>query len=340
MLILGIESSCDETAASIVRMVKGQRLEVLSEVISSQVDLHKAYGGVVPELAAREHLHNLPRVVSVAEERAGISIESIDLISYTRGPGLKGCLLMGDRFAKALAITNGKSLQGVNHVEAHLLSPMIDNQELRFPFLGLVVSGGHTELYIVRGLGCYELVARTIDDAAGEAFDKSANLLGMEYPGGAKLALLADSIGSSRYKLPAVMTERPEFSFSGLKTAISLMIKREGEYGDRAELAYSIQEAIVSAIIRKVAFATERYGIKEIAISGGVSANRRLREELANIKGVNLFCARSLLCTDNATMIAFLGGLYEQQGDDNGCSAQFDRLKMEVRARWPIIQLN
>lgn len=339
MLILGIESSCDETAASIIRMDQGGSIDILSEVISSQVDLHKAYGGVVPELAAREHLCNLPRVVSVAEEIAGVDIKNIDLISYTRGPGLKGCLLMGDRFAKALAIANSKGLQGVNHVEAHLLSPMIENQGLRFPFMGLVVSGGHTELYIVRGLGSYDLVARTIDDAAGEAFDKSANLLGMEYPGGAKLAALADSVSSSNFKLPAVMTERPEFSFSGLKTAISLMIKREGDRGDKAEMAFAIQEAIVSAIIRKVAVATELYGIKDIAISGGVSANRRLREELANIKGAKLFSARSLLCTDNATMIAFLGGLYEKQEKDVGCRAAINRLEMEVKARWPINQI-
>lgn len=341
MLILGIESSCDETAASIVRMERGQPFKVLSEVISSQIDLHRAYGGVVPELAAREHLLNLPGVVSASQEMAGVSLSEIDLVSYTRGPGLKGCLLMGDRFAKALAIAGKKRLRGVNHVEAHLLSPMIENRQLSFPFLGLVVSGGHTELYVVKNVGNYEIVAKTIDDAAGEAFDKSANLLGMEYPGGAKLATLADTVSSSRYKLPAVMTERPEFSFSGLKTAIALMIKREGADAERAEMAFAIQESIIAAILRKVRFATEAYGIGDVAISGGVSANSRLRDELKRIKGVRLFCARSALCTDNATMIAFLGGLYEQQEEEQGFKTDgidnTDSLLMEVRARWPLV---
>ncbi len=319
MLILGIESSCDESAVSIVRMERGTSLSILSEVISSQIDLHRAYGGVVPELAAREHLVNLPKVTGSALELAGISLSQVDLVSYTRGPGLKGCLLMGDRFAKALAISSGARLRGVNHVEAHLLSPMIENTELSFPFLGLVVSGGHTELYLVKGLGKYELIARTIDDAAGEAFDKSANLLGIEYPGGAKLAAMADTVSGSCFKLPSVMT---------------------GTQGDKAALAFSIQDAIIAAIIRKVKVAVEDCGIRDIAISGGVSANRRLRVELEGINQVRLFSARRDLCTDNATMIAFLGGLYEEQIDQGTTIAHAfeDDLKLEVKARWPVVK--
>ena len=228
--ILGIESSCDESAAAILQYeIDSSDVHIVSEFISSQVALHQSYGGVVPELAAREHLRNLPFVVSEVLDRAKLAVKDLSSIAVSRGPGLKGCLLMGLNFARGLALSATVPLIGVNHIEAHLLSARLDNPDLEYPFLALIVSGGHTEVHYVPEVGKYELIARTIDDAAGEAFDKSANLLGFPYPGGAALAALAGEASSSRFKLPKVMRESEGFSFSGLKTAIALLVRKHEE---------------------------------------------------------------------------------------------------------------
>jgi N6-L-threonylcarbamoyladenine synthase len=340
MFILGIETSCDETAVSVLEATDADvRAQVLSEEISSQTALHAQYGGVVPELASREHLHNLPLVMDQALSTAGKKISQIDLIAVTRGPGLLGCLLMGMHFARGLSLSLAKPLVDVNHIEAHVLSPWFDNPQLTFPYLGLVVSGGHTELHIVRGVGQYELLSRTIDDAAGEAFDKSAALLGIEYPGGPKLAALADEFakagGKLEHKLPVVMQDDVRFSFSGLKTAIALLVKRvklkQTELAPEqiASLAFAIQEAITEAIVAKIKAAQLKTGIKMLGISGGVSANKRLRSRLAEIPAIQLFAPSSLHCMDNASMIASLGWERYRRGKTLD-------MRASVLSRWPI----
>lgn len=300
MKILAIESSCDETAVSICET---QEFAVISELISSQVKLHAEYGGVVPELASREHLKNLPWITKQALKDANLTMRDIDLISVTGGPGLLGCLLMGYNFAKGLSIVNKIPLQVINHIEGHLLSPCI-NQEVTFPALGLVVSGGHTEIHLINAPGDYKLLSRTIDDAAGEAFDKSANLLGFEYPGGKELAELADTVNKSEFKLPKIMPGKTEFSFSGLKTAISLLIKKHPE--KRSELAFTIQEAIVNHITEKLLLAVDSTGINTILVSGGVSANKHLRKRLPELN-LKPYFPEFRHCVDNATMIAYAG---------------------------------
>ena len=340
MRILGIETSCDETAISILEAdSKCTRPKILAEEISSQVKLHALYGGVVPELASREHLSSLPLVTELALRAAGCKLADLNLIAVTRGPGLLGCLLMGMHFAQGLALAHSIPLVDVNHIEAHILSPWLDNPEMQFPYLGLVVSGGHTELHVVKGVGDYELISRTIDDAAGEAFDKSAALLGLAYPGGPKLAKLADEFRSSgqttSFSLPRVMADDARFSFSGLKTAI-LMLVRKNKNQDgvlspevQGALAYVIQEAIVSALADKVLLASHKTGIKRIGISGGVSANVRLFERLSLLPEFQIMRPDRLHCMDNATMIAALGwerfnrGLQLQPGAG-------------VLSRWPI----
>ncbi len=226
MIVLGIETSCDETAVALIRYGTDGRHELLGEIISSQNNIHEQYGGVVPELASREHLKNLPLLYDALLGKCQVDLSAVDLIGVTQGPGLKGCLLIGLSFGQGLAEASGKPMLGVNHIEGHLLAPRLDNPSLEFPYMCLIVSGGHTEILEVKGVGDYELVARTQDDAAGEAFDKSANLLSLPYPGGARLASLADSVTSSRFKLPKVMREQAGFSFWGLKTAFLLLTKK------------------------------------------------------------------------------------------------------------------
>lgn len=340
MFILGIETSCDETAVSVLEAADSDlRARVISEEISSQTQLHALYGGVVPELAAREHLHNLPLVLDQALNKAGRKISEIDLIAVTRGPGLLGCLLMGMHFARGLSLSTSKPIVDVNHIEAHVLSPWFDNPQLLFPYLGLVVSGGHTELHIVRGVGQYELLSRTIDDAAGEAFDKSAALLGLDYPGGPRLAALADEFakagGRLEHKLPIVMQEDVRFSFSGLKTAIALLVKRVKmqqaalAQEQKASLAFAIQEAITDAIVAKVKAAQVSTGINMLGVSGGVSANKRLRARLSEIPAIQVFTPSSLHCMDNASMIASLGWERYRRGKTLD-------MRASVLSRWPI----
>lgn len=310
--ILGIETSCDETAIALLECSDEAPARILAEEISSQHDVHRLYGGVVPELASREHLKALPVLFDRVMQDSGIAIEDLSLVAVTLGPGLKGCLLMGVNFAKGLVFDSDIPLIGVNHIEGHVVAPLLDNPQLSFPFLALVVSGGHTEIHQVHGIGAYRLVARTSDDAAGEAFDKSAHLLCFEYPGGAKLAALADRApGKHRFSLPKVMRESEGLSFSGLKTAIALLVKREADQiksdeERKADLCAAIQESIVDALCYKLGKAIKKTGIKRVCVTGGVSANASLRKRVADIAEEVYFPA-TLHCMDNAAMIAYLG---------------------------------
>ena len=335
MYCLGIETSCDETALALLGKLPGGKIKILAEEISSQADVHSLYGGVVPELASREHLKALPLLFDILLKKSEIAVNDISLIAVTRGPGLKGCLLMGVNFARGLSLPYKIPLIGINHIEAHIFSVLLDNPQLTMPFLALVVSGGHTEIVQVEALGRYKLLARTLDDAAGEAFDKAANLLSIAYPGGAKLAALADSVQTSRFSLPKVMREAEGFSFSGLKTAIALMIEKNKPHlldnGQvMAEAAFAVQEAIVDAIDYKIKKAVAQCGIRNIAVSGGVSANRALRAKLNSNKECRVFYAKPEHCTDNAAMIAFLGvqrfEMQEKQPQED----------LEVLPRWPV----
>ena len=338
--LLAIETSCDETAVAAFELTASAP-RLISEEISSQTDLHKLYGGVVPELASREHLQALPVLTNKLLSDSGISSNQIDAIAVTCGPGLKGCLLMGIGFAKGLSLAHGIPVIGINHIEGHALSAQLDNPELKFPYLAVIVSGGHTEIQILHDVGSYQLIARTIDDAAGEAFDKSANLLKFEYPGGPKLAALADTVSATRFSLPRVMRDSEGFSFSGLKTAISLRVREQGaaiaEPEIRAELAHAIQLAIVEALVRKVEQAVRSTGIQRVAICGGVAANRALRAALAGLAGVTIYAPAMRHCMDNAAMIGYAAALRLQKGC-NVCSTD-SNLSLEPRARWPLEEL-
>jgi len=334
MYVLGIETSCDETALAILDCNQGKSPTVLAEEISSQSEIHEAYGGVVPELASREHLSNLPLLLDKVLKDSNLSLSDLSLICVTQGPGLKGCLLMGLGFAKGINQALGIPLVGVNHIEGHVFAPVLDNAECKPPFLSLVVSGGHTEILQVNAVGDYKVLSRTIDDAAGEAFDKSANLLGLQYPGGPRLAALADQVTSSQFKLPRIMTTSDDFSFSGLKTAISLLISKNSEAlkndsNVASAVAFSIQQAIVDELITKLKSAIKRTGLKTVTVTGGVSANLRLRREVGELKGVKVYFPEQKHCMDNGAMIAFAGWQRFLKGE---------RLSLEASVfnRWPL----
>jgi N6-L-threonylcarbamoyladenine synthase len=335
--ILAIESSCDESAAALARVDCDGKFSLLSDRISSQIDVHKLYGGVVPEIASREHLKNLPMIIEQVIQEGGIVRNQIDLIAVTRGPGLKGCLLIGIGIAQGIATALRCPIYGINHMEGHVLAPMIEHPDLEFPFIELVVSGGHTELLMVSGVGDYQVLARTVDDAAGEAFDKSAHLLGFEYPGGAALAQLADRSVNTTFKLPRVMRENTEFSFSGLKTAISQMIRQQGlALADnielRAQMAVAIQDAIIDALLFKVKRALKETGLKRLALTGGVAANRALRERMSSLDGISVYYPSTALCTDNAAMIAFAAA--RRYGQNKLAAGS-----LEVLSRWPVEEI-
>ncbi len=332
MRVLGIETSCDETACAVLEC-SDERISILADEVSSQVDLHALYGGVVPELASREHLRNLPLLLPQALAKAAGEPE---LIAVTVGPGLKGCLLVGLDFVKGYALAKGVPFVGVNHIEGHLLSALLDNPELQarpFPYVALVVSGGHTELQFVHGVGRYELLARTTDDAAGEAFDKAAALLGLPYPGGPRLAKLADSVSSSRFQLPKVMRQAPGFSFSGLKTAVVNLVRGQGgnltDPGIVAELAHAIQGAIVDTLVHKTSQSLRDRGIRTLIVCGGVSANRLLRQELSALPNVKTYFPEMRHSIDNAAMIAYAGWQRYRLG------GRSDH-RLQVRPRWPV----
>lgn len=335
--VLGIESSCDETGVAIYDREQG----LLGEALYSQVDLHATYGGVVPELAARDHAQRLPELIEQALAAARRTSDQIDAIAYTAGPGLVGALLAGASSAAGLATAWGKPLLAVHHMEAHLLAPFMGGIP-EFPFVALLVSGGHTMLVHCRGLGQYELLGQTLDDAVGEAFDKCASVLGLAYPGGAALARLAATAAGplDGVHLPRPMTKQRnlDFSFSGLKTAFALAAEKveSEEPAIRAALARSFEDAVVETLVRKCTWALEDSGCQRLVIGGGVAANLRLQQALAQAlkkRGAQLDCPPLQLCTDNGAMIAHLAAL---RGVDLTVAAG----TVPVRARWSLERLS
>jgi N6-L-threonylcarbamoyladenine synthase len=309
MRVLGIESSCDETAVAVYDDAKG----LLSHRLHSQVAMHQAYGGVVPELASRDHIRRLLPLVREALAAAASDQASIDGIAYTAGPGLIGALLVGAGFATGLSLAWGRPAIGIHHLEGHLLAPLLEPEAPEFPFLALLVSGGHTQLVDVAALGEYRILGETLDDAAGEAFDKTAKLLGLPYPGGAALAKLAESGHRGRFEFPRPMLDRPglDFSFSGLKTAALVALRGHAmDENSRADVARGFQEAVVDTLAEKCRRALLQTGHERLVIAGGVGANRALRERLLEIVagvGARLYFPRPEFCTDNGAMIALAG---------------------------------
>ena len=311
MLVLGIETSCDETGVALYDTERG----LLAHEVHTQAALHAAYGGVVPELASRDHIRRTLPLIRLVLARAGVSLDALDAVAYTAGPGLAGALLVGASIASALAYGLGKPAIGVHHLEGHLLSPLLSERPPQFPFVALLVSGGHTQLMGVEEVGRYALLGETLDDAAGEAFDKTAQLLGLGYPGGPALARLADRGRPGRFRLPRPMiaSRDLEFSFSGLKTAVALALRGQSLNEEaKADLAAEFQEAIVDVLVKKCALALEQTGHRQLVVAGGVGANRRLRERLdlaAASEGFAVNYPEPELCTDNGAMIALAGAL-------------------------------
>lgn len=310
MLILGIESSCDETGIALYHTGRG----LLAHALHSQIAMHAEYGGVVPELASRDHIrHALPLTRKVLAE-ALCTLADIDAIAYTEGPGLAGALLVGAGIAHALGVALGVPVLGVHHLEGHLLSPLISDAPPQFPFVALLVSGGHTQLMQVEGVGRYTTLGDTLDDAAGEAFDKTAQLLGLGYPGGAALSALAQTGDAQRFKLPRPMLHSGDlnFSFSGLKTAVLILTQKYPDAADRADIAAAFQLAMAEVLTAKSLTALRQSHIKRLVVAGGVGANQQLREALTagvNKLGGAVFFPRLEFCTDNGAMIAFAGAL-------------------------------
>lgn len=343
MKILGIESSCDETGVALVDAVPGAAVpRLLAQALHTQAAMHEAYGGVVPELASRDHIR---RVLPLAEQVLGEAhclLGDVDLVAYTRGPGLAGALLVGAGVAVALASALGVPALGVHHLEGHLLSPFLAADDApSFPFIALLVSGGHTQLMRVDGIGRYELLGETIDDAAGEAFDKSAKLLGLGYPGGPALARLAAGGNAQAFKLPRPLLHSGDldFSFAGLKTAVMLKARAlDGSETARADLAAATQAAIVDVLVAKSLRALRDSGLKRLVVAGGVGANLRLREELnagARRLGAHVHYPPLALCTDNGAMIALAAAMRLQAGLEGGTRAG----AFDVKPRWPLADL-
>lgn len=334
MRVLGIETSCDETGIAIYDGEQG----LLSHVLYSQIPLHADYGGVVPELASRDHIRKTIPLIKEALAQAGCSAADIDGVAYTAGPGLAGALLVGASIGRSLAMAWGKPALAVHHMEGHLLAPMLEESAPPFPFLALLVSGGHTQLVAVEGIGQYQLLGESIDDAAGEAFDKTAKLMGLDYPGGPLLAKLATQGDSKKYKFPRPMTDRPglDFSFSGLKTSAANVIAKEGNSEQvQADIAASFQQAVVDTLVIKCERALEQTGYQRLVIAGGVSANTSLREQLAVLlkrRGGTVFYPRKEFCTDNGAMIALAGYFRLAAG-------QQQDLTIGVTPRWPMQDL-
>ncbi|WP_405119934.1 tRNA (adenosine(37)-N6)-threonylcarbamoyltransferase complex transferase subunit TsaD [Pseudomonas leptonychotis] len=338
MLVLGLETSCDETGVALYDSERG----LLADALFSQIDLHRVYGGVVPELASRDHVKRMLPLIRQVLDEAGKHKTDIDAIAYTAGPGLVGALLVGASCAQAMAFAWGIPALGVHHMEGHLLAPMLEEQPPAFPFVALLVSGGHTQLVRVDGIGQYQLLGESLDDAAGEAFDKTAKLMGLQYPGGPEIAKLALSGTPGRFKFPRPMTDRPglEFSFSGLKTfTLNTWQKCQAE-GDnseqtRCDIALAFQQAVVDTLTIKCKRALKQTGLNNLVIAGGVSANQALRQSLEKMLGElkgEVFYARPAFCTDNGAMIAYAGCQRLLAGQHEGLSIQ-------VQARWPMEQL-
>lgn len=347
MKVLGFESSCDETGVALVETQPGGVPRLLAEALHSQVDMHAAYGGVVPELASRDHIRRVLPLAQQVMAQAGCTLAEVDLVAYTRGPGLAGALLVGAGVAVALAAALGKPALGVHHLEGHLLSPFLATAEEggapEFPFVALLVSGGHTQLMQVEGVGRYELLGETIDDAAGEAFDKSAKLMGLGYPGGPALARLATCGDPKAYALPRPLLHSGDldFSFAGLKTAVMTQHRKLGPQPcDQAliDLAASTQAAIVDVLVTKALKALKQTGARRLVVAGGVGANLQLRQQLnagAAKLGARVHYPPLALCTDNGAMIALAAALRLQHGL---ATLQTDGA-FDVRPRWSLAEI-
>ncbi len=340
MIILGVESSCDETGLALYDTERGLRAHALH----SQIAMHEEYGGVVPELASRDHVRRAIPLLEEVLRESQLPLSAIDAIAYTQGPGLAGALLVGASVANGLALALNKPVLGVHHLEGHLLSPLLSAKPPQFPFVALLVSGGHTQLMRVDGVGRYTLLGETLDDAAGEAFDKSAKLLGLGYPGGPAISRLAEFGDPAAYQLPRPMlhSKNLDFSFSGLKTAVLTLVKKHSTNlceQDKANIARAFVDAIVEVLVAKCLAALKQTGMKRLVIAGGVGANAQLRAALnaaAARKRFEVFYPELALCTDNGAMIAFAGALRLQK---HPAAARFD-YGFNVRPRWPLDQID
>ncbi len=343
MLILGIESSCDETGVAVVATQGVETPLLLAHALYSQIEMHQAYGGVVPELASRDHIRRvLPLTRQVLHESAR-ALHEVDVVAFTRGPGLAGALLVGAGVACALGASLGKPVLGVHHLEGHLLSPFLSADPPQFPFVALLVSGGHTQLMRVDGVGHYALLGETIDYAAGEAFDKSAKLMGLGYPGGPALALMAEGGDAQAFKLPRPLLHSGnlDFSFAGLKTAVMVQAQKLGGELDarKADLAASVEAAIVEVLLKKSLKALQSTGLKRLVVAGGVGANRQLRLQLnaacAQL-GVRVHYPELHFCSDNGAMIAMAAAMRLQSGLQSANTAY----AFDVKPRWGLDQIN
>ncbi|HDN2512332.1 MULTISPECIES: tRNA (adenosine(37)-N6)-threonylcarbamoyltransferase complex transferase subunit TsaD [Providencia] len=334
MRVLGIETSCDETGIAIY----DDELGLLANQLYSQIKVHADYGGVVPELASRDHIRKTVPLIQAALKEANLTREDIDAVAYTAGPGLVGALMVGATVGRSLAFAWNVPAIAVHHMEGHLLAPMLEEKSPEFPFVALLVSGGHTQLISVTGIGEYELLGESIDDAAGEAFDKTAKLLGLDYPGGPVLSRMAQQGTAGRFVFPRPMTDRPglDFSFSGLKTFAANTIRENADDDQtRADIARAFEDAVVDTLAIKCKRALEQTGFKRLVMAGGVSANRALRakmEEVLKQRSGEVFYARPEFCTDNGAMIALAGLIRLKGGTTTG-------LGVTVRPRWPLAEL-
>jgi O-sialoglycoprotein endopeptidase (EC 3.4.24.57) len=335
MRVLGIETSCDETGIAIYDTDQG----LLAHQLYSQVKLHADYGGVVPELASRDHVRKTLPLIQKALTDANLSADDIDGVAYTAGPGLVGALLVGSCIGRSLAFGWNIPAIAVHHMEGHLLAPMLEDNPPAFPFVALLVSGGHTQLVQVDGIGKYTLLGESVDDAAGEAFDKTAKLMGLDYPGGPRLAKMAEQGLPNKYKFPRPMTDRPglDFSFSGLKTfAANTIAATDGSPQQLADVARAFQDAVVDTLVIKCRRALEQTGLKRLVVAGGVSANKHLREQLAEFAdriGGQVFFPRPEFCTDNGAMIAFAGAQRLLAGERTD-------IVVKTFPRWPLAELS
>jgi N6-L-threonylcarbamoyladenine synthase len=344
MIVLGIESSCDETGVALVRAVDSSTPSLLAHALHSQIDMHQAYGGVVPELASRDHIRRVVPLTRDVLAHAGVALGEIDVVAFTRGPGLAGALLVGAGVACALAASLRRPVLGVHHLEGHLLSPFLSDDPPQFPFVALLVSGGHTQLMRVDDVASYELLGETIDDAAGEAFDKSAKLMGLGYPGGPALARLAEFGDAQVFALPRPLlhSRTLDFSFAGLKTAVRTQLLKLGGNvceQDRAHLAAATQQAIVDVLVHKSLQALQATGLARLVVAGGVGANARLREQLnaaCAARGARVHYPELALCSDNGAMIA-LAAAMRLQRDAGAATLEYG---FDVKPRWPLADVS
>ena len=338
MIVLGIETSCDETGIALYDSERG----ILAEALYSQIKLHQQYGGVVPELASRDHIRKTLPLIREVMTRAHCAASDINGVAYTAGPGLAGALRVGAAIGRSIGMTWNVPTLGVHHMEGHLLAPLLETDAPSFPFVALLVSGGHTQLVAVQGIGQYQVIGESLDDAAGEAFDKVAKLLGLDYPGGPHVAQLAQQGTAGRFTFPRPMTNRPglDFSFSGLKTYVLTTVQEHTHNGvidpqTRADIAHAFQEAVVATLSIKCRRALQQTAMQTLVIAGGVSANTRLREELAQMaaqQNARLYYPKLQYCTDNGAMIAFAGCQRLLAG-------QYDDLAFHARPRWSLESL-